>query len=82
MDAWETLVAQSSAPDPGSDAWIHLQNITGGGITGIAYIEQLGVELMTDTIEIEVDDPSIEVEVLSDSTELEVQTDIIELEVK
>lgn len=81
MDAWETLILQSNAP-LGSDAWTYLQNIVGGGIIGTAYIEQLGVELMTDTIEVEVNDSSIEVEVVSDSTELEVQTETIELEVK
>jgi len=81
MDAWEILVAQSSAPDPGSDAWTHLNNIVGGGSSETVYIEQLGVELMANTIEIEVNDASIEVEVPSDSTELEVQTDTIELEV-
>lgn len=81
MDAWETLVALSSAPS-GSDAWTHLNNITGGGPGGTTYIEQLGVELMASDIEIEVNDASMELEVSSDSTELEVQSDTIELEVE
>lgn len=81
MDAWEILIALSSAP-VGSDAWTHLNNITGGGgPSSVIYIEQLGVELMANIIEVEVNNASIEVEVPSDSTELEVQTDTIELEV-
>jgi hypothetical protein len=81
MDAWEILVSLSNAP-PDSDAWTHLNSITGGGgLSTTVYIEQLGVELMSNTIEIEVNNASIEVEVPSDSTELEVQTDTIELEV-
>lgn len=82
MDAWETLVASSSAA-PGSDAWEYLQAIEGGGGENTTtYIEQLGVELMANEIELEVNNESIELEIPSDSTELEVLDDTIELEVE
>jgi hypothetical protein len=82
MDAWELLIALSSAPTPGSDAWTHLNNITGGGPGGVTYIEQLGVELMANDIELEVESSPIELEIPSDSTELEIQSEPIELEVE
>lgn len=77
-DTWTLLVAESSLPEQGHDAWEHLESVKngGGGLTVVSDIEvemdQLCFEVETqeelivetaDELEVEVNDDELEVEV-------------------
>ena len=78
MDAWETLIANSTIPD--GDAWEHLNNQGGSGPGGsLVLLDGLEVEVNEYEFDVEVEQG---VEVLVDTQEFEVEVETKEYEIE
>ncbi len=77
MDAWETLIDNSSLTPPGFDAWEHLNAQEGGGTGGTLVLAD-GLDLEVDTMEYELSLETTEYEVEVES-EYEVEIEETEM---
>ena len=79
MDAWETLISNSTITS--GDAWDHLLAQGGGGTgTYIILADGLEVEMATNDVEVIVDQSAIDVAI--DQAEITVEIDQAPLEVE
>jgi len=80
MDAWETLISNSTI-SPDHDAWQHLNAQGGGGGPPIYCILQEGIELSLETIcyELEIEFEEFQVDI---DQELEITIDFPEYELE
>lgn len=83
MDAWSTLLLNSTAPD-GSDAWTHLlsqEGVIAGECTGLVLIDGLELDMEDRCVEIEIAEDTIYVVPDIEEFELEIETFEFDIEV-
>ncbi len=82
MDAWETLLDNSTLTPPGFDAWEHL-NAQGGDGPGGTIVLADGLDLEIDTMEfdVELDLTEYIIEVETNEFDVELETTDLEIEV-
>ena len=80
MDAWETLIDNSTLTPPGFDAWEHLNAQGGSGPGGYILVDTVEVELMA-PVDVEILNDAVDLEIVDDTIEVDVDTVDIEVEI-